>query len=352
MKFPQAIEEYVKWKNLRGIKFRNDSEHLRTFSKQVGDCSLNLISAEQTLSFLDGKRLSPATWWRQYNMLRAFFEFWMLRGELKRAPMPRPRLAWPQPFKPYIYSREELSRLLEATRTFQFGHWVRIDPVVLRTLILFIYGTGACMREVISLRVDRLDLRNRLVTLGDAGGGRVRTIPFGRNLRKHLLAYSKLRAASGMTTLIFFVDKQNKPMVESTLRGGFQRLRRHAGIRPRTSDGRQPGFRDLRHTFAVHRLAVMLKEGKNPRSLLPALSAYMGHVKWIWAERYLSLTPERFWDQLSRLGPVEGGPSGTDRGKAKVDAPYTAGEVRGSLHKEKDEVGQLPFGEIPPRIRW
>lgn len=352
MKFPKAIEEYVKWKNLRGIQFRNDSEHLRKFSKQVGGCSLDLISTEQTLSFLDGKGLSPATWWRQYNVLRAFFAFWMLRGELKRAPMPRPRMAWPRPFKPYIYSREELSRLLEATRTFQFGHWVRIDPVALRTLILFIYGTGACMHEVVSLRVDRLDLPKRLVTLGDSVGGRTRTIPFGRNLGEHLLAYSKSREAAGVVTPIFFVDKQNKPMVESTLRGGFQRLRRHAGIGPRASDGRQPGFRDLRHTFAVHRLAAMLKEGKNPRSLLPALSAYMGHVKWIWAERYLSLTPERFWDQLSRLGPIEGAASGAGRREHKVAASYTIGDLRRGLHREKDEVAQLPFGEIPPRIRW
>ena len=352
MKFPRAIEDYVKWKNLRGIKFRNDAMQLRRLSKQVADCSLDLVSVEQTLSFLDHRVLSPATWWRQYRMVRAFFEFWMLRGELERIPMPRPRLAWPQPFKPYIYSREELTRLLAATKTFQIGHWVRIDPVALRTLILFIYGTGARMREVVSLRVDGLDLAKGLVTLGDANEGRARTIPFGRHLRKHLRAYAKMRAASGSSSPNFFLDKQSKAVVESTLRGGFQRLRRHAGIYPRTSDGRTPGFRDLRHTFAVHRIAVFLKSGRNPRSLLPALSAYMGHVKWIWAERYLSLTPERFWDQLSRLGPVGSRRLVRDGGNNIADIPCAVEKARSSERKKKAEVGHLAFSEIPPRVRW
>jgi integrase/recombinase XerD len=208
------------------------------------------------------------------------------------------------------------------------------------------------MREVVSLRVDRLDLAKGLVTLGDANGGRARTIPFGWHLRKQLLAYSKMRAASGSSSPNFFLDKQSKAVVESTLRGGFQRLRRHAGICPRTSDGRAPGFRDLRHTFAVHRLAVFLKSGRNPRSLLPALSAYMGHVKWIWAERYLCLTPERFWDQLSRLGPVGGRALVLDRGKNMVGMRCAAEKARGSGRKKKEEVAPLPFSEIPPRIRW
>jgi integrase/recombinase XerD len=86
MRFSQAIEEYVKWKNLRGISFHNNGVQLTTLSKQVADCALDLVSAEQTLSFLDGRGLPPATWWRQYRMVRAFFEFWMLRGELERIP--------------------------------------------------------------------------------------------------------------------------------------------------------------------------------------------------------------------------------------------------------------------------
>jgi integrase len=61
-------------------------------------------------------------------------------------------------------------------------------------------------------------------------------------------------------------------------------------------------LKDFRHTFAVHCLNRWLKEGKDLRHMLPALAAYMGHVKWNWTEQYLSSTPERFWKQLSHLG--------------------------------------------------
>src|SRR5271168_4592197 len=115
-----------------------------------------------------------------------------------------------------------------------------------------------------------------------------------------------MRKATGAAYPNFFLDKRGRPAVESTLRGTFQRLRKHARVQ-RSSGGNPPGFRDLRHTFAVHRIVALLERGGNARSLLPALSAYMGHVKWVYAERYLARTPERFYDQLSRLGSVETG---------------------------------------------
>jgi hypothetical protein len=55
--------------------------------------------------------------------------------------------------------------------------------------------------------------------------------------------------------------------------------------------------------------------------MLPALAAYMGHVKWSWTEQYLSATPERFWKQLSHLGLV---PAPREQSKiSQVDQPYS-----------------------------
>jgi integrase len=74
----------------------------------------------------------------------------------------------------------------------------------LRTLILLMHGTGARPRKVISLRVDSFDFRQRLVTLGDRRVGRARTIPFGSNLKKHLLSYLRMRRATGAACTNFF----------------------------------------------------------------------------------------------------------------------------------------------------
>jgi hypothetical protein len=93
---------------------------------------------------------------------------------------------------------------------------------------------------------------------------------------------------------------------------------------------------------------ALLEKSGNARGLLPALSAYMGHVKWVYAERYLALTPERFYDQLSRLGSVE------ETSLAKTtDARATVKKrTMRVARKGGREDAYATFGEIPPRIRW
>jgi hypothetical protein len=47
--------------------------------------------------------------------LKAFFDYWALRGRLKVSPPLPPRAPKsPQTFVPYIYSRSDLSLLLDA----------------------------------------------------------------------------------------------------------------------------------------------------------------------------------------------------------------------------------------------
>jgi integrase/recombinase XerD len=65
-------------------------------------------------------------------------------------------------------------------------------------------------------------------------------------------------------------------------------------------------MRDLRSTFAVHRITSWIKEGADLNRMLPALAAYMGNVSLASTEKYLSLTPERFRKELQKLSPQRG----------------------------------------------
>jgi len=115
---------------------------------------------KQISTYLDGSRMSAYTWWREYQIIRSFFQFWLSRNKLSRLPMPRPQAALPPPFRPYIFSKVELIRLLLAIeRTPQFG------PMTIRTLLLFIYGTGTRVYEAINLRVSDINFPNKLVSL-------------------------------------------------------------------------------------------------------------------------------------------------------------------------------------------
>jgi integrase/recombinase XerD len=330
MRFSEAIRVYVEWKHMRGILFEKAEPFFHSLLKQTGDCMLNSITPEQVLSYLDGQKLSPATWWQRYRLFDAFFNFWILRGQIIFNPMPRPRAAWPMPFKPYIYSREEIAKLVRAVDHTQTGRSCNLKPLTMRTILLFIYGTGARFSETVSCRFEDFDSKKRLITLGYGESSRKRRIPIGVSLAKSLDVFVQFRKARNVNCETLFFDRHGKRLVGPTLRGNFQRVRKFAGIGRRSDTGTMPGIRDLRHTFAVHRLAAWLRQGKHSRSMLPLLSAYMGHVKWIWAERYLSLTPERFWDHLQRLKSMQSN---------QVSLNKSAGHRNAS-------------GELPGRLRW
>ncbi|HWY45328.1 MAG TPA: tyrosine-type recombinase/integrase [Candidatus Sulfotelmatobacter sp.] len=330
MRFSTAIRAYVEWKRARGILFKKAEPFFHSLLKQTGDCALNSITPEQVLSYLDGQKLSPATWWQRYKLFHGFFNFWILRGEITLIPMPRPRAAWPLPFKPYIYSREEITKLIRAVDHTQTGRSCNLKPLTMRTLLLFIYGTGARFSEAISCRFEDFDSKRRLITLGHGESSRKRRIPIGVNLTKLLNVFVDFRKARNVNCETLFFDRHGKRIGGPTFRGNFQRVRKFAGITRQADIGTMPGIRDLRHTFAVHRLAAWLKQGKHSRSMLPLLSAYMGHVKWIWAEQYLSLTPERFWDHLGRLKPEQ---------------PWRPGPKKPTNQRNAS-------GELPARLRW
>jgi integrase len=142
VRFSTAIAKYAAWKRARGVRFGRGEDALRTLLRSAGDRSLHQVTPKQISAYLDGSRMSTYTWWREYQIIRSFFQFWQSRNKLDCLPMPRPRAALPPPFRPYIFSRTELLRLLMA-----FERTPLFDPMTMRNFLLFLYGTGARIHE-------------------------------------------------------------------------------------------------------------------------------------------------------------------------------------------------------------
>ena len=303
MKLSYAIERYVARRHLDGVRFRTGEEVLKNLLQKTSDCPIDRVTSLQVTSYLQGPKASAVTQWKKYRLLKVFFSYWMTRGEMDVLPMPRPRPAHTPQFKPLIYTHSDLQRLFETIDSHGQKRIWRLEPITLRTVLLFLYGTGALINETLSLTESDVDLQNDLVTLHREGALGKRTIPIGSSLHSSIslyLAFSRDRRRPGAG---LFIDKEGRSLTALTLSYAFKRVRRIAAIRP-TSGNHFASLKDFRHTFAVHCLNRWLKEGKDLRQVLPALAAYMGHVKWSWTEQYLSATPERFWKQLSRLGLV------------------------------------------------
>ena len=134
-------------------------------------------------------------WHGKYRALKGFFRFAVSRGYLDEAPLPAALPKQPSAFVPYIYSRVELRRLLDAIPSYRRCR-PRIEPNTLRAMLLLLYGAGLRVREVLGLSVADVDLPNALLTIRDTKFFKSRLVPVGRHLTGVLAEYARWRAAA------------------------------------------------------------------------------------------------------------------------------------------------------------
>jgi hypothetical protein len=88
LKLIEAIETYIERKRSQGFEYSTTGANLLALGKFVGDIALERVTAREVSTFLDGPKLSPRTWEQRYLLLRAFFDYWLARGEIAVLPMP------------------------------------------------------------------------------------------------------------------------------------------------------------------------------------------------------------------------------------------------------------------------
>jgi integrase/recombinase XerD len=215
-------------------------------------------------------------------------------GLVVASPLPLVIPKRPPAFQPYIYSQIELRRLLDSTASYQ-RHRGRLDPFMVRSLLLLMYGAALRTSEALSLTIADVDLASAVLTVRDSKFFKSRLVPLGDRTVQVLADYAKRRgscAQSKETDTPFFLGRNAKRVNISTLENAFQQIRAHAGLRREGGPRCQPRLHDLRHTSAVHRLTTWYREGKDVQKLLPQLSVYMGHTYLAATQVYLTMTPE------------------------------------------------------------
>ena len=292
MKLAAAVEIYVLHQRAMGQKFQGPAVALRAFCRRYGKMWLQAITSTEVKQFLDVPRTGPAAWRRKYGVLWDFFEYWRRREKLNAVPMPLATPKATQTFVPYIYSRRELRLLLDAVSRCQRPAACRTSAITLRTLLLFLYGTGMRSGEALRLHLADVDLDDGVITIRETKFYKSRLVPLGSDLIQILRRYIAAPGRCNQPHLPLFQSRQHQRLGHSTVDANFRRLCVLAGVRRSDVSSRQPRLHDLRHTFAVHRLTEWYRTGANVQVLLPALSTYLGHVDLRSTQCYLTMTPE------------------------------------------------------------
>lgn len=295
------MRRYVESKHLLGIVFKAGGERLGSFVRLTGNIPLRSVTQTHTETYLSGPRTSDATWSGKHACLKWFFKYWILRGELENMPLPRARSFRRDALPPRIFTKQELRRLLKAVNDVDRLSGCLLDADTVRTFVIFVYGTGARLGEGLAMLRSDVDLKTGLLTLRYPGNQRWRTIPIEGRVLNELRRYERSACLRFPDRTTFFVSKTGLPVTSQVMMRRFDRLCTLAGISRTPGAYFRPRMYDLRHSFAVHALNGWLRRGKHLRSMLPTLSAYLGHTKWETAEKYLAMVPKRFQTHLTNL---------------------------------------------------
>jgi len=293
MRLSSVVENYIAHKRSLGMLFNSDAVRLRAYVKAVGDVDIRRIGPAAVRQFLYGVGPVTAYWFSKYHSLNPFYRYAIAHRHVSRSPLPLTKPCEAARFEPYIYTNQDMQRLIDAADSRHRFVWI-LDPHTVRTLLLLLYGTGLRISEALRLNLDDFDVENRVLTIHETKFFKSRFVPvgedLGRVLRDHLDRQWPVERRTPAAPLLR--TQKYERIKRQTAELVFKRLREKAGVARPSTARYQPRLHDFRHTFAVVRLVTWYREGKNVQRLLPHLTTYLGHLRIMETQRYLTMTTE------------------------------------------------------------
>lgn len=294
MTLSKATSEYLANKQSIGMVFKTEAAILRAFTKEVGSSTpVKKVTSDAVLRYLNGQGPVTRFWHRKHATLNGFWTFAIRRGYTDRSPVPVRIAKAPTPFVPYIYTREELRRLIDGMSTYQKKR-NKLEHQTFRAIFLLLYGAGLRVSEALHLSCSDVDLMDAILTIRVSKFFKTRQVAINSQLCGVLADYDANRRQIGHPRddrAPFFTYRDGGPIPRCVISDAFLRLRRHVGI-SRQNARHQPRLQDLRHSFAVHRVIEWYRSGADVQRLLPGLSTHLGHKDLASTQLYLTMTPE------------------------------------------------------------
>lgn len=302
MRLADAVAEYVETRQHGGSPFHSSEITLLAFCKHCGDIELGNVTSDLVWNFSNSPTCAPVTRIAKFSGVKCFLEYAHARGQISELSLRKP--GKPHETRgPFIYTKAEIVLLLRNVQRCQ-SRTSELDAKVLRLLILLTYATGITVQEALRLRWSSIDLKRKVILIEKSFLKAARTLPIGAELVQHLARF-RPRNKNDVRHGFVLCGRDGNSVGFSNLKERFARLRELAGLKKKV-DGRVPRLRDLRFTFAVHRLNDWMRRGDDLNRLIPALSTYMGYRSLTAAEQFLAYVPNRFKQDLQKLSPARG----------------------------------------------
>jgi integrase len=287
-----AVKDYLALRRGLGFKLKEYGECLHEFVLFLKENGVSHITNKLAVEYATQRQdEKPVSWSRRLSIIRGFAGYRI--GADPKTEIPpvgllkfRSRRA-----RPYLYSENEIHRLLEAALKMESPH--KLQPHTYYCLFGLLAVSGMRLGEAINLHPQDVDWSEGVLTIRGAKFGKSRLVPLHPSTLTVLRDYAKLRdkifAGRNMST--FLVTSRGTKLEKTNLSRVFRELSRQVSIRkPDVRHG--PRLHDFRHRFAIETLLRWYRNGEQVGRRMPVLSTYLGHVNVSGTYWYLGSTPE------------------------------------------------------------
>jgi integrase/recombinase XerD len=287
----KRVEEYVELRRSLGFKLLDANVGLIRFASFLQPRRAAHITIPLAMEWAQqDKTARPAEWARRLSFVRGFARHWSAHDSQTEVPPSGLLPHRPGRTRPYLYSNDEVRRLLQAARQLPSTHGLR--GLTYSCLLGLLAVAGLRISEARNLQTEDVDLKEGVLTIRGAKFGKSRLVPIHPSTRKVLSDYASRRDRFlSKRPVTFFVSGRGTRLDGGEIRRTFYFLSRQIGLRG-PSDSHGPRLHDFRHRFAVETLIQWYRSGQDVERRLPVLSTYLGHVHVADTYWYLSACPE------------------------------------------------------------
>lgn len=301
----KALKEYLSLRRALGFKLKEDGRCLAQFVSFLEKKGTSHVTTENAVCWaVKPQGAQPAHWARRLRMVRLFAEYLSALDPKTEIP---PKNLLPNRYRrkpPYIYTDEQVMRLIEAASRLPstVPPTIGLRAHTYSTLFGLLSVTGMRISEVLALNREDVDLTQGIVTVTATKFGKSRLVPVHPSTQHALQQYGRFRDKiyPRPKTQSFFVSQSGVRLGYWGVLSTFTRLSREIGLRG-PSDSNGPRMHDLRHRFAVRTLVHWYRTGLNVERQIHVLSTFLGHVKVSDTYGYLSAVPELLQLAAGRL---------------------------------------------------
>ncbi len=282
------VEDYLRLRRALGYKLERHGMLLPQLVAYLETAGAATVTSELAIAWARlPERARPNHWAARLAVARGFARYLATIDPATEVPPPGVFPARRHRPTPYLWSQEEICRLLEAARG--LAHPLRAASH--EALFGLLATTGMRIGEAIGLDRDDVDLGSGVITIRVAKFDRSRLVPLHPTATEALSDYATRRdqLCARPASTAFFLSGRGSRLDRSGVDKTLRQITISLGIRTATA---RPRAHDLRHSLAVATLTNWLALGVNVDEHMAVLSTYLGHVSPTDTYWYLSASPE------------------------------------------------------------